>query len=53
MRALGGDMGDSNTGVNGVGCDDVVGFNCTFDDLSGDWQNITPKLGWNWCFNDS
>jgi iron complex outermembrane receptor protein len=41
------------TSVNGVGCDDVVDFDCTFDNLSGDWQNVTPKLGLKWSYNDS
>ena len=26
-------------------CFDVVTFNCTADDLEGDWDNVTPKLG--------
>ncbi len=40
------------TGVNGVGCSDVISFNCTFDNLSGDWSNVTPKLGIQWAYND-
>ncbi len=27
------------------GCSDNAGFNCSFLDLDGDWNNITPKLG--------
>ncbi|MDH3619841.1 MAG: TonB-dependent receptor, partial [Gammaproteobacteria bacterium] len=27
------------------GCSDNVNFNCSMLDLSGDWDNITPKLG--------
>ena len=26
--------------------------NCVFEDLSGDWDNITPKLGLQWNFSD-
>ena len=33
-------------------CSDNVNFACTFDDLSGDWDNITPKLGVQWRIND-
>ena len=40
------------TSVAGVGCSDVVTFNCTFDNLAGDWSNVTPKLGVQWAFND-
>lgn len=40
------------SGVGG-GCADVVTFNCTFDSLSGDWDNITPKIGFQWAFNES
>jgi len=35
------------------GCSDVVTFVCTFSDLKGDWQNLTPKLGADWQFSDS
>jgi len=28
-----------------AGCADNATFNCTFVDLSGEWDNITPKLG--------
>ena len=35
------------------GCSDVITFNCAFDDLSGEWSNLTPKLGAQWAFNDS
>ena len=41
------------TSVAGVGCSDVVTFNCTFDDLKGTWSNVTPKLGLQWAFNDN
>ncbi len=34
-------------------CRDVVTFNCTFDNLDGDWDNITPRLGAQWNFSDS
>ena len=40
------------TSVAGVGCSEVITFNCTFDNLSGEWSNITPKLGVQWAFND-
>jgi iron complex outermembrane receptor protein len=40
------------SGVGG-GCPDVVTYNCTFDSLSGDWSNVTPKLGFQWSFSDS
>ena len=33
-------------------CTDNITFNCTFDDLSGDWDNITPKLGLQWRIDD-
>ena len=35
------------------GCPDVETFNCTFSNLNGDWQNLTPKLGADWQFSDS
>ncbi|MDX1499871.1 MAG: TonB-dependent receptor [Woeseiaceae bacterium] len=38
--------------ITGV-CSDNTGFDCTFDDLSGDWDNVTPKLGVQWNFDDS
>lgn len=40
------------SGVGG-GCADVVTFDCTFDNLSGDWDNITPKIGFQWRLNDN
>lgn len=40
------------SGVGG-GCPDVVTFNCTFDSLSGDWDNVTPKVGFQWAFNEN
>jgi iron complex outermembrane recepter protein len=33
-------------------CADVVTYVCTFDNLAGDWSNITPKLGIQWNYND-
>ncbi len=49
---------DESKGTNiisgvGGGCTDVVTFNCTFDFLKGDWDNITPKLGFQWRFGDN
>jgi iron complex outermembrane receptor protein len=35
------------------GCADVVTFNCTFDNLSGNWSNVTPKIGAQWNYNDN
>ena len=40
------------SGVGG-GCEDVVTFDCNFDNLSGDWSNVTPKIGFQWHLNDS
>lgn len=40
------------SGVGG-GCPDVVTFNCNFDSLTGKWDNITPKVGFQWKFNDN
>ena len=34
------------------GCSDNVDFDCTFLDLTGDWSNITPKLGAQFRVND-
>jgi iron complex outermembrane receptor protein len=34
-------------------CTDVTNFNCTFDDLDGDWDNVTPKLGFQWQLGDA
>ncbi len=41
--------------ISGVGgsCTDVVTFDCTFDSLSGDWTNVTPKIGLQWELGDS
>jgi len=39
------------SGVGG-GCPDVVTFDCTFDDLAGDWSNVTPKIGFQWILSD-
>jgi len=40
------------SGVGG-GCPDVVTYNCTFDSLSGDWSNTTPKVGFQWTFSET
>lgn len=40
------------SGVGG-GCADVVNFDCTFDNLAGDWSNVTPKIGFQWILSDS
>ena len=40
------------SGVGG-GCPDVVTFNCNFDSLTGKWDNITPKIGFQWSFNEN
>ena len=40
------------SGVGG-GCADVVNFDCNFDDLSGDWDNITPKIGFQWLLGEN
>ena len=41
------------TAPPGSPCRDVVTFNCTFDNLQGDWDNITPKLGAQWNFSET
>lgn len=41
------------TSVAGVGCAEVVTFDCTFDPLEGSWSNVTPKLGIQWAYNDN
>ncbi len=33
-------------------CADVVTYVCTFDNLAGDWSNVTPKVGIQWNYND-
>ncbi|MDJ0709654.1 MAG: TonB-dependent receptor [Woeseiaceae bacterium] len=39
---------------NGPGpCPDVTSFVCPTIDLSGDWDNVTPKLGFQFQLNDS
>ena len=38
--------------ITGI-CTDVVTFNCTFDNLSGSWSNVTPKLGAQWNLDDN
>jgi iron complex outermembrane receptor protein len=35
------------------GCPEVVTFDCTFDDLAGDWSNVTPKIGFQWMLGDN
>ncbi len=34
-------------------CPDIVTYNCTFDSLAGDWDNITPKIGFQWAFSET
>lgn len=34
-------------------CEDVVDFNCSRDDLKGDWDYWIPKLGLQWSFTDT
>mgnify|MGYP000135608624 FL=1 len=29
-------------------CSDNTTFNCQFDNLEGDWDNLTPKVGFQW-----
>jgi iron complex outermembrane receptor protein len=41
------------TAPPGNPCRDVVAFDCLFDNLEGDWDNITPKLGAQWNFSES
>ena len=38
--------------ITGV-CPDVTTFNCTFDNLTGSWQNVTPKVGIQAAVGDS
>jgi len=38
---------------SGGGCADVVNFDCTYDDLDGKWDNVTPKVGFQWSYNDN
>ena len=33
-------------------CSDNTNFNCTFDNLSGKWDNVTPKVGLQYRIND-
>ena len=35
------------------GCADNLTFDCEFDQLEGDWDNITPKLGAMYEFSDN
>ena len=44
---------DKKAQIIAGGCPDVVTYNCTFSDLKGDWQNLTPKLGADWKFSDN
>ncbi len=39
--------------ADGGGCADVVTYDCSFDDLSGDWSYVTPKFGFQWLLNDT
>ena len=34
-------------------CEDVVNFNCSRDDLEGDWDYWIPKLGLQWDFAET
>ena len=34
------------------GCADNLTFRCDFDNLEGDWSNVTPKVGLTYDFND-
>ncbi len=36
----------------GIGCGDIVTFDCTFQDLEGDWDNVTPRIGVQWNYAD-
>ena len=36
-----------------AGCADNLTFDCEFDDLDGDWSNVTPKLGAMYEFSDN
>ena len=38
---------------SGGGCADVVTFDCDYIDLAGKWDNITPKVGFQWAYNDN
>ncbi len=33
-------------------CADVVDFDCSYEDLEGDWDNWIPKLGLQWNFGE-
>lgn len=35
------------------GCTDNITFNCPMDNLQGDWNNITPKLGAQFTLSDN
>jgi len=35
------------------GCIDLSFAACSFSDLTGDWQNLTPRLGADWQFNEN
>ncbi len=35
------------------GCTDNANFNCQFDNLSGKWDNVTPKVGAQFRFSDT
>ena len=37
----------------GVGCSDIITFDCTFDDLEGTWSFVTPKIGLQWNYSDN
>lgn len=42
-----------NAGIIIGGCADNLTFDCQFDDLEGDWDNITPKVGLMYEFSDN
>lgn len=42
---------DSSLAAGGP-CFDIVDFNCPFVNLSGDWNNVTPKLGLQYNFGE-
>ena len=37
----------------GIGCSDIVSFDCTFQALKGDWDNVMPRIGVQWNYSDS
>lgn len=43
---------NADTNAGGTTCVDITYASCTFDSLSDDWENLTPKLGVNWQLSD-